>query len=321
MKKSWFIALAVCALTLLLLTPVAYRKWGLPQFRGASLAKNTVRTAERPPAYVRSLRPEYPYSVIPGGAYSPEELRRANVKDDVVRAHYADFDLKAAWVVKLTADRYEYASYRMQNQIYWTARKLRIPQGEALLTDGVHFARARCGNRLSEVPHAEISSVEPPASLLSPAEFRPGLASNLELGAPAPLSVEMQTPLDASPELASPETPTNVALAQSEDLPGWPGTASSFAGGVPSSFLPPGAGIAGLPSRPLRGTPSQPPDNFPPEGPPAPPVVPSPVPEPSSIYLFLITFAAVLWALARVMAAEEKRQPDEAQPSFSDDLD
>ena len=44
-----------------------------------------------PSAIVRSLRPNFPYSVIAGGAYSPGELRFADNKDAVVRAHYADF--------------------------------------------------------------------------------------------------------------------------------------------------------------------------------------------------------------------------------------
>jgi hypothetical protein len=318
MRKSWLIGLALSALCLSLLTPVAYRRWRLAGFSGASLAKSTLRSAERPPAYVRSLRPEYPYSVIPGGAYSPEELRQANVKDEVVRAHYADFNLKAAWVVKLTADRYEYASYRLRNQIYWTAKRLRIPQGESLLTDGVHFARARCGNRLSEEPRTEISAGEPPASLLSPPEFRPGLAADLQLGQGAPLSVEVETPAEVSPESApflAPESTTNIVLAQTPGLQGEPGA------GAPLSFVLPSSGIGGFPSTPHGGTPNQPPIDIPPGEPLTPPAAPSPVPEPASIYLFLITFAAVLWALTRVMAAEEKRKPDKAKSSFPDDLD
>jgi hypothetical protein len=312
MKKSWLIGLALSALCLSLLGPVAYRRWRIAGFSGASLAKSTLRSAERPPAYVRSLRPEYPYSVIPGGAYSPEELRQANVKDEVVRAHYADFNLKGAWVVKLTADRYEYASYRMRNQIYWTAKRLRIPQGESLLTDGVHFARARCGNRLSEEPRTQISAAEPPASLLSPPEFRPGVAADLAEGQAA-LSVEVETPAEVSGESApflAPELATNMVLAQTPGLQG-----------APSSFILPSSGIGGFPSAPHGGTPNQPPIDIPPGEPLTPPVAPSPVPEPASIYLFLITFAAVLWALTRVMTAEEKRKPDKAKSSLSDDLD
>jgi hypothetical protein len=319
MKKSWLLALAL-AVALWFLAPAAYRRWRSPGAPGASLAKSTVTTTEPPPAYIRSLRPAYPYSVIPGGAYSPQELRHANSKDDVVRAHYADFNVKDAWVVKLTTDRYQYVSYRLQNQIYWTARKLRIPQGEYLLTDGIHFARARCGNRLSEQPHAEISSLEPPPTLLSLPAFRPGLVSKLDLDQTPPLSVEGQTPADPAPQAAAfvpPNSATKVLLEQSPELQA--ATPSVPVGPPPFLVITPGTSAA-TPSH-SGGTPNQPPPEDPPNGPPAPPATPSPVPEPASIYLFLITFAAVLWGLTRAMAAEEKPDAETPKASFTDDLD
>ena len=114
------------------------------------------------PATVRSLRPVYPYSVIPGGVYSTEELKRAMFKDPMVREHYAGFDLAAAHLVTTAGERYAYVSYRMGGKLLWTTHKLRIPKGETLLTDGVTFCRTRCGNQLSEFPHRETASPEPP---------------------------------------------------------------------------------------------------------------------------------------------------------------
>jgi hypothetical protein len=246
-------------------------------------------------------------------------LRHANGKDDVVRAHYADFNVKDAWVVKLTTDRYQYVSYRLQNQIYWTAKKLRIPEGEYLLTDGIHFARARCGNRLSEQPHAEISSLEPTPTALSLPAFRPGLVSKLDLDQTPPLSVEGQTPADPAPPTAAfvpPNSATKVLLEQSPELQA--ATPSVPVG--PPPFLVIAPGTSGSTPPPSGGTANQPPD-VPPHGPPSPPAAPSPVPEPASIYLFLITFAAVLWGLTRAMAAEEKPHAEAPKASFTDDLD
>jgi hypothetical protein len=302
MKIRWFLAITFCALILSFFAPAAYRKWRSAAFYGASLADNTVTTTELPPAYIRSLRPTYPYSVIPGGAYSPQELRSANNKDNIVRAHYADFDMKDAWVVKLTADRYQYVSYRMQDQVYWTAKKLRIPKGEYLLTDGIHFARARCGNRLSEQPHEQISSMEPLAPLLSQPNFQPNLTSKLDLGQTPPLSSEVQVPVDPSTGLTpflSPNTAGPVLLERSPEL---------LAGNpsVPVGPLPIVIGTLG--GTPTASSPSDPGGT--PNEPPVPPVGPSPVPEPASIYLFLIVFVIALWALTRVLAAEKKRDAD-----------
>jgi hypothetical protein len=319
MKKRWLVALAF-AVALSFLGPVTYRNLRSLGSPGASLGKSTVTTTEPPPAYIRSLRPAYPYSVIPGGAYSPQELRRANGNDVVVRAHYADFNLKDAWVVKLTTDRYQYVSYRLQNQIYWTAKKLRIPEGEYLLTDGIHFARARCGNRLSEQPQAEISSLEPPPTLLSLPAFRPGLESKLDLDQTPPLSVEGQTPADPTPQAAAfvpPNSASKVLLEQSPELQA--ATPSVPVGPPPFLVITPGTSGSTPPHS--GGTPNQPPPDDPPNGPPTPPATPSPVPEPASIYLFLITFAAVLWGLTRAMAVEEKPDAEAPKASFTDDLD
>jgi hypothetical protein len=133
---------------------------------------------------VRSLRPVYPYSVIPGGVYSREELIRARATDRLVHDHYADFNFAAAHLVTTAEDRFAYVSYRLGGRLLWTAHKLRIPKGETLLTDGVNFCRTRCGNRLSAVPHRETIAMEPSERLLNLPNFTPLLwARNLiELG-------------------------------------------------------------------------------------------------------------------------------------------
>ena len=108
-----------------------------------------------------SSRPVYPYSVIPRGVETPEELRSAIRQDSVVAAHYSDFQVRAARPIRLPRERQFFVSYRIGNQVYWTTKKITLHAGETLLTDGEHLARIRCGNRLSEVPSTPTALSEP----------------------------------------------------------------------------------------------------------------------------------------------------------------
>src|SRR6476646_1390278 len=96
--------------------------------------------------------PVYGYSVVPGGVGSPAALRFAVDADPVVRRHYASFNLAATRVVRLTQPRLAHVSYRIGDSIYWTKRQLLLRAGETMLTDGVHYARTRCGNQLAVAP-------------------------------------------------------------------------------------------------------------------------------------------------------------------------
>ncbi|HXW57547.1 MAG TPA: hypothetical protein VEJ67_17480 [Candidatus Cybelea sp.] len=83
--------------------------------------------------------------------------------------HYADFDVEKARVVRLDRDEAVYVSYRLNDRIYWTSRRLALLKGEAILTDGEHEARTRCGNRISAAPESPISQRQPgPAAFESP---------------------------------------------------------------------------------------------------------------------------------------------------------
>jgi hypothetical protein len=115
-------------------------------------------------------RPLYPYSVIPGGAANPQELKTAVLHDAVVAAHYADFNLENARVVRQDADRPMYVSYRLGDRVFWTSKALVIHKGEKLISDGTHEARTRCGNRLSATPLAPVSPEQPPADVLAAPE-------------------------------------------------------------------------------------------------------------------------------------------------------
>jgi hypothetical protein len=107
-------------------------------------------------------KPVYQYSVIPGGVFDREELIEKINGDPIIAAHYADF--KSSDVNTITAEKtkWMHVSYRINNEVFWTAKTLRIPKGETLISDGRNTARTRCGNRISVKRMEPVSKKEPP---------------------------------------------------------------------------------------------------------------------------------------------------------------
>jgi hypothetical protein len=169
-----------------------------------------------PTGHPRAL---YPYSVIPGGAQSPQELREAAAADPVVAQHYSDFDIANARRVTLDAPKLVYVSYRIGNKVFWTKNKLALRKGEAMLSDGRNMARTRCGNRISVLPVRPNAPAEPSSSELDGLEF---------------------APIVSTPYLAAYTAPTPGGPFQS---PGGPG--ASFVPVGPFFPLPGGGGIGG----------------------------------------------------------------------------
>src|SRR5882724_12171199 len=102
MKIRRFLVISFSAFLVAFVLTFAFRKFAA----FGPLAGHTVPVTPKLSALIRSLRPNYPYSVIRGGAYSSDELTYANQTDAVVRGHYADFNLKSAHIVQLTEDRF-----------------------------------------------------------------------------------------------------------------------------------------------------------------------------------------------------------------------
>src|ERR1700688_224036 len=71
----------------------------------------------------------FPYSIIPGGAESQQELRQAVTKDPVVARHYSDFDLARVRRITLSAPQSMYVSYRIGNDVFWTKTQIDAAEG------------------------------------------------------------------------------------------------------------------------------------------------------------------------------------------------
>jgi hypothetical protein len=178
-----------------------------------------------------SQRKVYPYSVIPGGVQSAADLKNSLTRDSVVANHYQDFEVEKTRVVHLNQDRFLFVSYRLGNRVYWTKKPLLLPKGEAVITDGEHLARTRCGNRLSEAPAGPVLAAGP--------EF--------EAGPP-----EVAEAFPGAPELVGPPALLFPPLPSSA-----PPTTSAT---PPASPLPPGGGIIVPPIVPVpRGGSTPPP--------------------------------------------------------------
>jgi hypothetical protein len=288
MKTRRFLLIALGAFVAALFVMLGARKFATLE----SLAGHTTSATAQISPLIRSLRPNYPYSVIRGGAYSPAELQYANQTDAVVRAHYATFNLKLAHIVQVTDDRFQYASYRIKDRIYWTHRKLRIHKGEYLLTDGATFARTRCGNRLSDTPQVPMASHEPEAALLSMPAIRPEMLPKLELAQAPPIGEIAE----AAPRLAP-------------VLPNWSEAMPLMQMAALSSVPPPPVPTIPVIPPVIR---YQPPLTFsapPPTYRPPPPVLP--VPEPSSLWLFVLTFCLSLWGMTRALPVGKSKDPSE----------
>jgi len=227
-----------------------------------------------PETQIRNRRLVYPYSIVPGGVESAEELRDAAAHDSTVARHYAGFNYDHARVSEVKRASLVYLSYRRGDKVYWTRKQVRLRPGEKILTDGKITARTRCGNQLSVLPQADTSPEEPQQAELD----RPdGVASGID---PPPGN------FDSNLFHGDPVMPIGPSS------PGG-GTFAGSSGGAPSGFIPlpaggPGGGGGGTNKPPSGGgggggcvgT------NCNPAPPPA-------VPEPGTAILFLSGVAAV----------------------------
>jgi hypothetical protein len=203
---------------------------------GCTHSEHAAKSAARrntDPRVVMTPRKVYRFSVVPGGVYSAEELRGARSTDRVVAAHYTEFGDRAC-VSALPQTTYMYVSYRIADHVYWTSSKRRIPQGEQVLSDGAHLARARCGNRLSLQPQKPTNAPNEP--------------TEAALSAPLPPS-DAAFPSLSTPEISQPSFDvvsggvTPVPMASSPLSRALPNLSNSALGSPRPAFGPAGATI------------------------------------------------------------------------------
>ena len=142
-----------------------------------------------------NLPPMYPYSVIPGGVRTVEELKSAIAHDPLVRAHYQGFNLAKARVIRLKENREVYVSYRRGSAIFWTSRKLILQKGETLITDGTNLSRTRCGNRTADTPSFPRSHPDPSPEAFDTPLIPPVFPSPVDL----PIVPQPPTPVSLPP--------------------------------------------------------------------------------------------------------------------------
>lgn len=164
------------------------------QLRGLSPTEQQIS------AVLEESRRVYLYSVIPGGVDSSEELGAKLRADPIAARHYSDFKVDRAVLVYARFDQEKaYVSYRKNDKVFWTRKKVHVKSSEMLLTDGKGFARTRCGNRLSDKPQNPTAASEPSEEALL---YVPTFTTNTVIRLPADL--EDAQPLPVTPSLVLP---------------------------------------------------------------------------------------------------------------------
>ncbi len=158
--------------------------------------------------WVPKSRLYYPYSVVPGGVQDPADLRLAAAEDRVVARHFAQFNWDRAQLISLNKGHMAYLSYRIGDQVFWTKKRVWIPRGEKLISDGKIMARTRCGNRVEEMAQPAISTEEP-----DPAKFeQPLLADGSSVRGPIPVNFESSLRGEEGPSLIAEGPPPLAPL-------------------------------------------------------------------------------------------------------------
>jgi hypothetical protein len=196
----------------------AYSNQASSQWAQGDSSQNLALLAAESVSATASMRPRvvYPYSVVPGGVESPEDLREISEHDRVVGQHYAGFDFQNAKIIALDRPKLVYLSYRLGNKIFWTSKKVSLRKGEKLITDGTTTARTRCGNQVSEAAQLGISPEEPSLEKFD----QPAMIGGSSMQVPFP-GAEL-------PGLA-PQNPGNL-ISSLGPIPG---------GGLPAIYPPP----------------------------------------------------------------------------------
>lgn len=135
---------------------------------------------EGPPFPPAIHHPKRGRPVLAHSIRSVDELRRAALADLAVAEHYKDFQWEGARVVRLPYSMLAFASFRVENNFYWTVSPRVILAGSWVIQDSAgHTIRMECGNLLSLArglntdTAEEIPEVWEEAPLVTPAVYIP----------------------------------------------------------------------------------------------------------------------------------------------------
>ena len=198
------------------------------------------------------------YSIVPGGVYSRDQVRKAAESDAVIAAHYSTVDIESLREGRAAEGRRVFVSYRLRDAVYWSLKRVALEPGEVILTDGRTEIRARCGNLVSDgarlsagraasadqsaLNNAESNDIETgaadTAATVSDA-IVPAPAGSGAIGLPAPDQVLANPGTGGS---GSPSTTAPWMFVIPRAQPGGSGAGSPGGGGGGTSG---GSGIAG----------------------------------------------------------------------------
>jgi hypothetical protein len=275
--------------------------------RAARAAASPVQIATKAAMHDVPVRQVYGYSVVPGGLRSKAEMEQSIAENPDLQRHYSGIQVARIHMVQLPEPMFAYVSYRKETKLLWTKKPIAIPTGEAVLSDGTHLVRVRCGNRISKTAMKPVSADEPPPSEFARhSPFYP-IEPRLLASLPPTLSISsyQPAPLENSQvaDLIQPVPEPPIAFGQAFPLlqvpPGslfvFPPSGPQHGQGPlgPPIVPPSGPPVVGPPIFPPSGPPIVGPPEFPPVGPPVVPPI-APVPEPVPLELVSVGIGILL---------------------------
>jgi hypothetical protein len=109
----------------------------------------------------------YPYSVIPGGIHSFDELGRAHDNGFLP----VGFDINKAHFTTLDHDVMTHVTFRNSDgSVYWSKRAILIRAGERIVTDGHFTLLLRCGNEIAVIVPGDVPTQDAPVDADIPME-------------------------------------------------------------------------------------------------------------------------------------------------------
>lgn len=205
---------------------------GLTTYRHTRVPQQSIAATKPSPVSVSAERRNYPYSLVPFGVQSAEELKQAMLRDAGLAEHYRGFDFSNATFVVLDHDDCGYVSFRKAGEISWTRKCVKLYRGEKILTDAHYLVRAACGNQIAYRPQAPTAPVDvavlgPDAPPVTPG----GATPNRLVAAVTPPAVGGGTaPAPASP--VSPVTPSAPVAPAAPGSPTVPVLIPPYGGGT-----------------------------------------------------------------------------------------